>query len=757
MPFSSCKKSMSLAAAISLASLTACSGGSSGGGGGGNVGPAGGNCGKDFTGNQSEIIITSFNAGTLKGRVEDGSSLKELTVAVRGVDSEVEANFELDAKSCKKSFTVMGLPTDLSPRMDDGKADYTIKSKNTKDQEGEQYYLASGSNITSVAAAQINDSAFADINAWAAEILTSLLRTDISGEPILSDQQDTVRQLVDILFSEILEVKVDDAEFTIVIDEVNFNDSDPDADIVAFDLKFDDSEQDNAFELDAAVSFPQSVNKEVVITTTIKIAAAGGKKGAITTEIKLDGSTDFELNDYLVNNQQDDDNDYVLRTALKDDAFSIASPDFIRGIEITELSDDQGDIFNVADAAQANNELSGFLDRISTEAEVLIENEINKLLVEGDGSLQDLLSFDVIAGSLSFALGDVPENSDSQDACKEGEVPCATITTSGEGKITNDGASGGLVGVAGSLEYDDQSSTNRLSLGSYFEPLDTPNLIQAGSLGRDSDVVIAFSEAVFNQVLLASYESGLIRNIELTLNVGKLAEEAGLGENSFVPFIDDVDDLSVKANVATLPYLNVLNDTDSYDARFILNGVDAEIIVVGSSLGDDAEPDIKIALSPVSSLNVGIDKESGLPTITDDEVKVNITNFEIVDPTLQSGENILGVNIREIIESSLAGPLSSFINDQIEQLLSRVKSTNYVPVNDGFPQAVRDSLPRTVSVVLDDVSTDDDGKFLLLKGGLEIAEDSGEGIDNAVSKIVICESQQAAITDASECKVEKSE
>ena len=402
MPLFTSKKTVSLAAAISVATLTACGGG--GGGGSAPVTPISDLCGKDFTG-ASDIIITDFSGGTLTGKVEDGSSLQSFSVAVRGSDQVYPATYTLDEGECKKAFTVANLPqaSDLSPRSDDALADYTLTAINTQDVTTTQTFLARGAQIQAITAVQLNDSAFngtqtdgaADGNGitdWLTQIFGNVLGSDElydSTESITGDDPE-LNGLAAAVFSTILEDSAvgysgfqaedydyaEDSRFDVFIENIDFKGAANNA--LKLELSFDEvNASAGGFEIQATVGFSEGI--DIVTRTEVK-TANNIPQGEILATFTI--SQDLKINiTLLVNNQaaKADEPEYIVQVNLAESPVDIQN-EIIDRATLVELSDSS--IFE-----SGINLQDTFTDQIERFNPLLvgqIETLVNDLIVDMD-------------------------------------------------------------------------------------------------------------------------------------------------------------------------------------------------------------------------------------------------------------------------------------------------------------------------------------------------------------------------------------
>ena len=89
--------------------------------------------------------------------------------------------------------------------------------------------------------------------------------------------------------------------------------------------------------------------------------------------------------------------------------------------------------------------------------------------------------------------------------------------------------------------------------------------------------------------------------------------------------------------------------------------------------------------------------------------------------------------------------LSNLITGISDDILSLDTSPEYNDLSSS-DDIILQTLPKTVSVVLDAVTSDDEGKNLLLKGSLNVKQTAtdGSGTDNAVFNYVFCDSSDAS-------------
>ena len=775
MPLSTFKKNVLLSTAISAATLlTACGGG----GGGGAVSI----CATDYKG-ASEVIIDGFEGGALTGRVEDGSLLKTVTLTARD-GSEQTKDFK---DACESSFTLTNIPQAdaLTARDNDSEADYTLTVVNGRGETTVNHYLAPSAKLKNMTAVQLNESAFSgpknadgtegsdglthwlqdtmanyDIEAYLKKngkivetpVANALpLSTTSHGAESLSKNDPAFHEKMAKLFTVILEEDyresynfLTDNHFHMYIVGLDFN---GEAGVSGNENYNNNAELDLAidsatvapsgFDVKMTVSFAQglSILTKMVVTDADEAVPA---LGMISTTFVVPPSAKIEL------------------TVNVSNGGGMKIVDFT----LPDVKDEQSQAFVIPNAVIRRTDISECTGNLCSSG-----TDLPDLSVRLFNRLEDAAgAFDLnleLANALESALGEnIRVLLDGQDVDSLSKSfnpePDVVVTVKGEaGEISSNSAPGGFISMSGSVELTKPGVPVEHVLGSYFET-DGSSAMNAMSIGSDSGVVIALSEAMLNQTLLATYQSGTIsefsipdENVEgseaLTAGDLKLPDQA----YSFTG-IEKTDELKIDVRLDTVPYLNIGKSSGVVD--IVMGGMVIDVTILGSGEWNNAHV-MTMFLSPKAQVEYGI--LGGVPKgeLVDGTLNLDISKIDVVNATLKTYlKTHLSVNegvndptdddVTEYLIGEVTQTLEAKIKQKFESLASKLagaKDAKYAVLdNDVFT----DTLPKTAGIILNQATSDSDGKVLLLKGDLKVKDNGQYGFAGAIYNIVFCSSSE---------------
>ncbi|NRB41907.1 MAG: hypothetical protein HRU20_26110 [Pseudomonadales bacterium] len=688
----------------------------------------------------------------------------------------------------------------------DAEADYTLTVVNNDNKSTVKTFLAAGSELETATAMQLNDSAFQGTNgvvSWLEGVLSAYDIQDELAKTLTSDEVPVAKRpfvyaaAADFLVpSHISDTEIDYSllrgsaetntqikaliqpildtvgrggdDFYIYVTNVRFGGEELDSLLpidngarITMGVNGPENAGDTGFDIDTSVVFNGGLDyAETIISARI---VSVGSPNTISGTVDID----FVIPDLTMK--------AVFNTSDKDavkDATSLlsflANQTEVTGKGLFQLigTGEIADIFSAVNVTACNS-----LCASSVPADWVNELDINiSTFVNVQKEFRDALdpiddpdtpevdeSVDSIANKLRDALASVNEKLvtaiKNVELSKSGTKAMTVTSAKGDVKSVL-GAStvtGGFISAGGSALYD--VSTGAIvnhAIGSIYEA-GVSSVITNGDLAGTGGVVIAVSEASINQMLLASFESDLLLPKEFQFKAKELITIAG---------INPEDDIFVTTQLGAAPYVDVGSNTNKVKAvmeglslNIYLKPIDPAGSLVRADDGDDKDSGkiliLTVELSPVGEMEYEV--KDGLPNVitpvaTDLHIHTLTTENSAVDNALT-----LAQKDKAWLQDQISGSVLNIIQEEVAKLGNAIANANkhstvdLKPSTGELPSMLASALPSTLNVVLrtiDGISSDVDGKMLLLNGDLQVV-DGAENTTGALYSFTLCDSSKA--------------